>query len=96
MAAIRRASRAQRARTAQPLEFPLLQDAQQLGLQLQRDLADLIQKHRAAIGQLESPDALRDRAGEGALLMPEQFAFEQSGGNGRAIQLDEVLPCCAS
>jgi len=29
---------------AQPLIFPLLQDAKQLGLQLQRDIADLVEK----------------------------------------------------
>ena len=53
---------AQRPRRAQPLELALLQNAQQLRLQLQRHLADLVQKHGAAIGQLEAADALRNRA----------------------------------
>jgi hypothetical protein len=35
---------------AQALKFPLLQHAQQLGLQLQRQLANLIQKNRRVMG----------------------------------------------
>ena len=52
---------AQRARAAQPLELALLQHAQQLRLQLQRDLADLVEEHGALVGQLEAADALGDR-----------------------------------
>jgi len=50
----------------------------------------LVQKHGAAVGQLEPPDALRDGAGEGALLMPEHFAFQQAGGDGGAFRLTKV------
>ena len=32
------------------LEFALLQDAQELGLQVQRQIADLVEKDRSAIG----------------------------------------------
>src|SRR5262249_49590616 len=56
---------------------------------LKRDVADLIQKQRAFVRQLESPGALRDRAGERALLVTEQFAFEQPSRNGRAIDFDQ-------
>src|ERR1039458_7068436 len=59
------------ARAAQPLELALLQNAQQLGLQLQRDVADFVQKKRALVGQLEAPDLLADGARECALLMAE-------------------------
>ena len=38
---------------AQPADGALLQRAQQLGLQLQRQLADLVEEHRAALGRLE-------------------------------------------
>jgi len=58
-------------------------------LQLKRDVADFIQKQRAFVRQLESPDALRDRAGERALLVTEQFAFEQPRRYGRAIDFDQ-------
>ena len=39
--------------------------------------------------QLESPDSLRNGAGKRAFLVPEQFAFEKPGRNGRAVDLYE-------
>ena len=42
-----------------------------------------------AIGQLKAADALRDGAGEGAALMSEEFALQQSGGDGGAVQFHE-------
>ena len=39
--------------------------------------------------QFEASDALRDGAGERALLVAEHFAFQQAGGNGGAVELDE-------
>ena len=76
-------------RAAQALDLPLLQRAQQLGLQVERHLADLVEKERALVRQLEAADLARDGAGERALFVAEELAFEQPGGNGRAIQLDE-------
>ena len=40
-------------RAADALELALLQHAQQLRLQLERQLADLVEEQRAAVGQLE-------------------------------------------
>jgi len=74
---------------AQALEFLFLQDAKQFGLQCRRNVADLIQKQRALVGQLEPANLLRDCAGERALLVAEQLAFEQIQRNGRAIHFDE-------
>ena len=71
------------------LDLPLLQGAQQLGLQVERHLAHLVEKERALVRQLEAADLARDGAGERALLVAEELAFEQAGGNGGAIQLDE-------
>ena len=65
-----------RLRTADPLELLLLQDAQQLRLELERDLADLVEEQRAAVGHLEAADLLGDGAGEGAPLVPEELALE--------------------
>ena len=48
---------ADRPRAAEPLELLLLQDAQQLRLQLERDVADLVEEQRAAVGELEPADA---------------------------------------
>ena len=57
----------------------LLQHAQQLRLQLERDVADLVEKQRAAVRQLEAADPLRDRAGERAALVAEELALQQAG-----------------
>ena len=46
---------------ADALELALLQHAQQLGLQLERHLADLVEKQRAAVGQLEAPGGRASR-----------------------------------
>src|SRR6266436_1029635 len=80
-----------RARTPQPLELPLLQHAEQFGLQFERNLSDLVQKDRAAIGHFETADALRDCSRECALLVSEQLAFQQTRWNRRAVELDERL-----
>ena len=39
--------------------FAFLQHAQQPGLRLERHVADLVEKQRAALGLLEAPDAAR-------------------------------------
>src|SRR6266436_3041802 len=77
------------ATTAQSLELLLLQHAQQLRLQLRRDVAYFVQKQRAFVSHFEAPDLLRDGSGEGALLMTEQFAFLQIHWNRRAVQLNK-------
>src|SRR3984893_16647666 len=81
----------QGARTPETLEFPFLQYAKQLRLQFKRNLSNLIQKDRAAIGYFKASDALRDRSCKCAFLVPEQLAFEQARRDGRAVELDERL-----
>ena len=76
-------------RTSQALKLALLQDAQQLGLELERNLPNLIQEDGSAIGQLKAADPLRDGAGEGASLVSKEFTFQQSGRDGGAIQFHE-------
>src|SRR5205814_437950 len=71
------------------LEFVFLQSAQQLGLQLQRNVSNFIQKERAPIGQFEAAGLLSDSTGERASLVAEQFTFQKPGRDRRAIQLDE-------
>src|SRR6266481_8706058 len=80
-----------RARAAQPLELPLLQHAEQFGLQFERNLPYLVQKNRAAVGHFEAADALRDCSRECALLVSEQLAFQQTRRNSRAVEFDERL-----
>ena len=58
-------------RTAQTLELAFLDGPQQLGLQLERELTDLVQKNGAAVGHLEAPDLGCMSAGERAALTSE-------------------------
>src|SRR5690606_35621472 len=53
---------------ADALELRLLDRAQQLDLDLLRDLADLVEEEGAAVGELEAAGAAADGAGEGAAL----------------------------
>ena len=57
VAAITRTSTRMRPRAADALELALLEHAQQLRLQLERQLADLVEEERAAVGQLEAARA---------------------------------------
>src|SRR5437870_2643428 len=74
---------------AETLELVFLQHAQELRLQLERDLAHLVQEERATVSQLEPSDPLRDRAGERPPLVPEQLALEQARRDGGTVHLDE-------
>jgi hypothetical protein len=62
-----------RARFADTLDLALLQRAQQLGLQRQRHRRQLVDEERAAMGELESAGARRDRTGERTLDVTEQL-----------------------
>src|SRR5207302_7198921 len=77
-------------RPAQPFELMVLQNPKQLGLQLQRDFADFVEEESALIRQFQAPNLLADRSSKCTLLVAEQFAFQQTGGNGSAIQADET------
>jgi hypothetical protein len=80
-------SRIQRNRlgAAKSLNGPLFQYAQQLDLDVERQLADFIEKNRRLIGQLEAPDLPRYSAGVGAFFAAEQLAFDKGCRNGRAV-----------
>jgi hypothetical protein len=70
---------------AHPLEFAVLKDAQQLGLQLQGHVADFIKKQGAAVCGFETAYPARDGTREGASFVAKEFAFQQSERNGRAV-----------
>src|SRR5258708_15040886 len=80
---------AKAARASQPLEFPLLQNAEQFGLQFERNLSDFIQKDSASVGNLEAANALRDGSRESTSFVSEQLAFQQTGRNRRTVEFDE-------
>jgi hypothetical protein len=71
--------------TAEPLEFLLLQDAQQFRLEFQRDITDLIQKKRTLIREFEAPRLLRDGTGKRPFFMAEQLTLQKSERNCGAI-----------
>src|SRR5262245_37231005 len=80
---------AKRPSAAQAFELALLKDPQELGLELDRNLADFVEEDRPAVGELESADPLADRTRERSLLVSEQLTLEKARGNRGAIQLDE-------
>ncbi len=67
----------------------LLQHAEQLGLQVGRHLADLVEQQGAALGHFEQPFLVHRRAGERPLLVAEQLRLDQVLGDGRTVDLDE-------
>ncbi len=78
-------------RRAHALKFTGLKHPQQLGLLAQRNIGNLIEEKRAAVGQLKTADAVRTGVGEGALYVPEDFAFEGSLRQAAGIHGDERL-----
>jgi hypothetical protein len=67
----------------------LLQDPQELGLQRQRQLADLVEEDRAAVGLGEQAQPIGAGVGEGAALVAEQLALDQRLGHRRQVDRDE-------
>ena len=74
---------------ADALELPVLDHPQELGLQLEGQLADLVEEEGAAVGDLEAALALGDGPGESALLVAEELALDERGRQRRAVELDE-------
>jgi hypothetical protein len=74
LAATMRVEGHRRAAGAEAADHPALERAQELGLEVEGQLADLVEQHGAAGGGLEQADAGLDRAGEGAALVTEQLA----------------------
>ncbi len=56
-----------------------------------RDLADLVEEERAAVGLLEAADPALVGAGERALLVTEELALEERLGERGAVERDERL-----
>src|ERR1019366_9449635 len=77
------------AAAADAFQFALLQNAQQLRLHSRGNLADFVQRNRAAMREFKPAIALGQRTGESAFFVAEKFAFDEVFGNGGAIDLDE-------
>jgi hypothetical protein len=74
---------------AEALELLFLKNTKKLGLQVERKIGDFIEKKSAVVGKFESADLLGESASEGAALVPEELGFEESAGDGGAIDFDE-------
>src|SRR4029453_5075778 len=68
-----------RLRRSQALELPFLKHAQELGLQLERQGADFIEKERPPVSDFETPVTWIHGAGECTALVAEQLALDQRG-----------------
>src|SRR5215831_5469019 len=76
---------------AEPLEFLLLQNAEQFRLKFQRYIAHLVKKERSLVGKFEASGFLRYSAGKRSFFVAEQFTLEKSKRYCRAVQLHECL-----
>ena len=71
-------------------EFALLDKAQQLDLHFERQVADLIEKGRAAVGQLDETLLVSHGSAEGAFHVSEELAFHQRAHQRPAVYGDEL------
>ena len=71
------------------MHFARLEEAQQLGLHVQANLADFVEEEGAARRAANHARERLVRAGEGAALVAEQLAIEQVAGHGGAVERDE-------
>ena len=76
---------------AQRHELALLDHAQQLGLGLERDGADLVEEDGPAVGDFEVAFARGHGAGEGAFDVAEERRFQQIRRNGAGVHGHEGM-----
>ena len=74
---------------AHPLEAPVLQKGQQLGLHGQGQLANLVQEHGSPVGQLHQALFSLIGPGKGPLFIAEELRLQQCVGDGAAVDLHQ-------
>ena len=74
---------------AERVDLALLEEAEQLGLEVEADVADLVEEERAAVGGADDAGERVVGAGEGALAMAEELALEHVARDGGAVEGDE-------
>src|SRR5437899_89868 len=70
---------------AHGFELTLLEHAEQLDLRLERQVPNLVEEDGPTMGKLEAADPPIDGAGEGALDVSEEFALDEAGRDGAAV-----------
>src|SRR4029077_7331874 len=77
--------------SANAFETTFLENAQQFGLAGQGELANFIEKKRAALGHFASVGFAVVGSGEGAAFVAKEFVLDEAFGDGGAVQGDERL-----
>jgi hypothetical protein len=72
-------------------DLPLLESGQQLGLEVERQIAHLVEEQGAAVRRLQAADPVAARVGERALHMPEQLGFEEVLGDRAQVDRDHDI-----
>ncbi len=70
-------------------EFPLLNEAEEFDLHLERQVADFVEEGGAAIGKFDETAFVLGGAAEGSLDVTEELAFHQGADQGAAIDGNE-------
>src|SRR6266704_1333425 len=76
---------------ADALELAGFEDAQQLGLEIDRHVGDLVEEEAAAVGQLEAAYAVGLGVGEGAAHVAEELAVEDAFGEPAGVDGEQWL-----
>ena len=77
---------------ADPLKLAFLQDAQQLRLEVERQLAHLVEEERTMVGEFKTALAALGRTGERAALMTEELAGDAGGCRSARAFIFQKLP----
>ena len=73
-------------RAAHAFEAAFFEDPQKLGLAGEREFADFVEKQRAALGHFDFAGLAIAGSGERAAFVAEEFVFDETFGNGGAVQ----------
>src|SRR5258706_16299107 len=82
--------------TAHASKTACFQEAQELGLQVERHRADLIKKECATVCAQQVPFTRNFCVGKGTGLNAEKFCFQQCIGNGSAIDIHKLKASTAA
>jgi hypothetical protein len=76
---------------AHALNLAVLEHPEQLGLNLERQLANLVEKQGSAVGHLELAGPIPHGAGKGTRHVAEQLALRNRERQGRAVDVNQRL-----
>ena len=91
VAATMRTSTVSGAGLAERRDLAGFEEAEQLGLEVEAELADFVEEQGAVAGGADQAGVVAVGAGEGAAAVAEELAFEQVARDGGAVERDEGL-----